>query len=407
MAESRALRLGMAGFVAVFLLLLTAAGASAAPPPQSQLTAVRSQLSGLGATADSRGKAALAAAVVELERATAETLWIDPRDAVPPPNGDAVFAGSSGALQEIASILGDHSVSRGGLRAASGEILEAQADLATNAMAQVRPAPPWGGGPPLPRWQLAFALVGEQATQVVSALRQSAVEEAATNYLLSSTDELLAEPESITGPPLSVWGRPEVFLLGSEGCPFCAIDRWSIVVALAQFGRFAPLAVTVSSTYDLDPATRTFRFSNLQYFSPYIAFVPLESWSNQPGGSLRCFGETYPWWTEIQAPTPSEEQLINRYDTVEGCLGSIPFLDVANRWASYSSYANPSVIAGMSWEQIARSLSSPGSPVAQDIDGGAEILTAQICDVDGGQPAHVCDSSTVRRYQEAFAPSPG
>lgn len=406
MAAVKVLRgMGVMGCLAMLLLLATAGDALAAhPSPQTQLTQVQSQLSSLVAPADVRAKGVLRTTVDDLERATAESLWIDPSDAVPPPNGNAVFTASSEAVREIAAILNDHSVSLSALLAASGEILQAQADLANNALAQVRTAPSGVGAAPFARWQLAFAQLGQQTTQAVTTLSLPAVEQAAEAYLASTTDELFAIPQQITGSPLTVQGRPEFFVWGSEGCPYCGIDRWSIVVALAQFGEFAPLAVTVSSTYDLDPATRTFRFSNTHYASPYVAFVPVDEWSNQPGGTLRCFGETFPWWTETQAPTPDEQGLINQYDTFEGCLEALPFLDVANKWATLGSYPNPAVISALSWEQIARSLSNPGSVVAQVIDGGAEIIAAQICSLDGERPARVCNSRTAQKYQEVFTP---
>jgi len=388
----------------MLLLLTTAGDASAAQPaPQTQLTQVQSQLSSLAASTDVQATAALTAAAEDLERATAESLWVNPNDAVPPPNGDIVFTASSEAARDIATIPRNHSVSRSALLAARAEILEAQADLADDALAQVPSAQSGVGGAPFARWQLAFALIGKQTTQALTTLSQPAVEQAAEAYLASTTDELLAVPQPITGSPLTVHGRPELFVWGSEGCPYCGIDRWSTVVALAQFGQFAPLSVTVSSTEDVPPATPTFRFSNAHYSSPFVAFAPLDEWSNQPG-TLSCFGETFPWWAETQAPTPDEQELINQYDTFEGCPEALPFIDVANKWATRGSYANPEVIDGLSWEQIAQSLSNPGSVVAQVIDGGAEIIAAQICSVDGERPARVCNSATALKYQELFTP---
>jgi hypothetical protein len=38
------------------------------------------------------------------------------------------------------------------------------------------------------------------------------------------------------------------------------------------------------------------------------------------------------------------------------------------------------------------------------IDGGAEIIAAQICNVDGERPARVCNSATAQKYQDVFTP---
>jgi hypothetical protein len=176
-----------------------------------------------------------------------------------------------------------------------------------------------------------------------------------------------------------------------------------MVLALAQFGTFSPLALSVSSPSEA--LIRTFSFYASQFASSYVTFVPVEGYTNQPNlpGEPLCEGRpAYPW-SILQAPTPSEQELINRYDGYEPCPGvanGIPFLDVANTWTTVGSYASPLVIERMSWQQITASLSNPGSAAGQAIDGGAELLSAQICEVDHAQPARVCSSPVIRRYQE-------
>jgi Domain of unknown function (DUF929) len=198
-------------------------------------------------------------------------------------------------------------------------------------------------------------------------------------------------------------GKPELLYYGAEGCPFCGAARWSMLVALAQFGKFTPLAPTVSATYDLDPSTHSLTFYNSNFTSRYLAFVPVEGFTNQPA-EFTCGELTFPFWTTLQSPTPSQEETILRYDNFEGCFEALPFQDVGNKWLTLSSYPNPAVLAGLSWQQIAQKLAEPSSIAGQALDGGAEIFTAEICDVDGGQPASVCDTSTVKQYQEIFTP---
>src|SRR5271155_4359240 len=36
-------------------------------------------------------------------------------------------------------------------------------------------------------------------------------------------------------------GRPEVIFLGAEFCPYCSVERWSLVMALSKFGNFSHL----------------------------------------------------------------------------------------------------------------------------------------------------------------------
>jgi hypothetical protein len=72
---------------------------------------------------------------------------------------------------------------------------------------------------------------------------------------------------------------------------------------------------------------------------------------------------------------------------------------VGNRWTTIGAYADVQVVQGMSWTQIASALADPGSAVAQSVEGGAVLLTAQICEVTGEQPASVCGSSVVQQWQ--------
>jgi hypothetical protein len=52
----------------------------------------------------------------------------------------------------------------------------------------------------------------------------------------------LTAPHLVAGPaPFTVGGKPDVLFVGAEFCPFCAAERWPMVVALARFGRFTEL----------------------------------------------------------------------------------------------------------------------------------------------------------------------
>jgi hypothetical protein len=396
------------GVLAVAFSLAPAAPACADAPPLTELTQAQSQLSALEGKADARTKAALEGTVAQLGIATAQSLWADSSDAVPPPYGDTVFSASNTAIDDLTGAFGDPTISREALRTADAEILDAAHELADGALAQLGGAR-WGWQG-LRRgsihdfqalWDGAFRILGEEITRAATTVPQATVDQAALNYL-PHYDSLGALPESISGSPLLSAGRPELYYYGSEGCPFCAVDRWSMVVGLAQFGEFSPLALMESSTYDVYPATNTFTFYGSHYYSPYLAFVPDEAFTNQPGGTETCDGVTYPTWTSLQSPADEQQQLIDQYDYFyEGC-GSFPFLDLANMFATAGSYASPSVVGGMSWRQIAASLEQPSSMAGQEIDAGAEILAAQVCQVDGEQPARVCEDPVNRQYQHAL-----
>jgi Domain of unknown function (DUF929) len=382
------------------MLGFSASALAIATPPLTELREARSNLSGLVAAGDTKAKAALQAATADLSEATAASLWVDSSDAVPPPEGKAVFAKATAALKQLNRILNDRTVPEGALLEATAEIGEAEDDLAVVAAEEVPGfhAPP---GTPAKKWRAAFHELGKQITGSVTSVPQATVEAAALNYgaqLEEKSIELWTAPQMISGSPLTDEGKPELFYYGAEGCPFCAIARWSMVAALAQFGNFSTLGPMVSSTTDLDPATHTLTFYRSKYKSSYVAFVPDEAFTNQPACET-CF------WTELQAPTPAQQELINSYDIDEyegEIFHGFPFLDVANKWATLSSTANPELLAGMSWQQIATVMRDAGSPVGQAIDGGAEIITAQICEADGEQPVRICESAIVQAYRNAL-----
>lgn len=394
---------GFLGALALWSLFALGYGASAfaAPPPLAQLHQAQANISALVEGGDTHAKATLEAARADLAEITGPSLWVDPSDAVPPPEGQVVFAKATAAVEQLDRILSDRTVNEGSLLATRGEILEAEADLAASAAEQAAGFHA-GPGTPAAKWKAAYREVGKQLTDAVTSLPQATFDAAASNYanaLREKTTELYTTPQTITGSPLSEEGKPELFYYGAEGCPYCAIERWSMLAALSRFGKFAPVHPMVSSTTDEPPATRTLTFSKVKYKSAYVSFVPDEAFTNQPPcGSCE-------FWSELQPPTAAEQELINAYDIFEfegHVFHAFPFLDVGNAWATVGSTDDPSLLAGMSWQQVTTAMADPASMAGQAIDGGAEIITAQICAVDGGQPAHICESVIVRGYWEGL-----
>jgi hypothetical protein len=389
---------------------IVAAPVAAAPPSApstpalTELTEAQSQLSALEAGADARGKAALTDAVAQLGAATAQSLWADASDVVPPPEGDAVFTAAGAAIRDLVSIARDPSVPSATLGAVGDEILGACGELASGALhaaglPSVRAA---SVGVAQLDWDRAFARLGAEITAQVASVPQAGVDAAAEASLHSASAGLYSFPAQLVAPPLTSAGKPDVFFYGAEACPFCAAGRWSIALALAQFGRFAPLALSESATFDLYPATNTLTFYNSSYTSPFVAFTPVEAYTNQPGTPPSC---GFPPWGALQTPTAGEQQVLNEFDSLFGCP-VFPFLDVANRWATVGPYPNPAVLQGMSWRQIAGSLSTPAAAAAEEIDGGAEMIAAQICEADGEQPVRVCGDPVNRQYQQLLATAP-
>jgi hypothetical protein len=188
-------------------------------------------------------------------------------------------------------------------------------------------------------------------------------------------------PSSISGSPLTLNGKPEVLYIGGNYCPFCAVERWSIIIALSRFGQFSNLAYMLSSPSDQNPNSPTFTFENASYSSNYISFVPVEEFGNDPS-------------TVIQPLTTAQQSIVSQYDTCPSSpssSGAIPFMDIDNAYAINCGAQSALDIHGENWTQISSQLNDPSSNVAMLIDGAANTIITAICKVDGGSPASVCD----------------
>ena len=197
-------------------------------------------------------------------------------------------------------------------------------------------------------------------------------------------------PKATTGnqPALVSNGKPEVLYIGAEYCPFCAAERWPMVVALSRFGTFSNLGATESATSDQFPGTKTFSFYRSTYSSPYLVFTPVEEQSNQRSGNS---------YTTLQKPTADQQKLFQQFDTppYSQSSGGIPFVDFGNRSIVSGASYSPQVLQGQSMAAIAGSLVDPSNQTAQNINGTANILTAAICQLTNNQPAQVCRSPTI------------
>ena len=172
-----------------------------------------------------------------------------------------------------------------------------------------------------------------------------------------------------SGPPLTVGGKPVIEFVSEESCPFCAAERWPLTVALSHFGNWSQLGVTKSAATDIFPDTATLSFRSAQYRSGQLTLHTTELTDNA-GHAL-------------QAATSLDRQLIGQYDVppyVNSAdqSGAVPFLDIGNRYILAGAQFDPQVLAGLSATQIAAQLRDPSSPVAQAIDGSANVIVAAI-----------------------------
>jgi hypothetical protein len=189
------------------------------------------------------------------------------------------------------------------------------------------------------------------------------------------------------GSPLTSGGKPEVLYMGAEYCPYCAAERWAMVVALSRFGTFSGLSTVHSgnNSGEVYPNTPTWTFLHTTYSSKYLVFSPVELETNIPSGQ---------GYTALQTATSAQQALLAKYDAPpyvpSADNGAIPFIDFGNKYMLSGASYSPQVLQGKSWSQIASALKDPASPIAQAVDGAANYLTATICTLTGNQPATAC-----------------
>jgi hypothetical protein len=173
-------------------------------------------------------------------------------------------------------------------------------------------------------------------------------------------------------------GKPEFLYVGAEWCPYCAAERWAMIVALSHFGRISGLRPTTSSSSDVYPDTHTLSFYGSTYTSTYLDFVPveLEDRNRNP----------------LQSMTAAQQQLAQTYDAAN----SIPFIDLGNAYTMIGQGVPASLLQGLSWSQIADALSNPATPVTKAIVGNSNYLTAAICKLPSAGTAPICSDPAIK-----------
>lgn len=226
--------------------------------------------------------------------------------------------------------------------------------------------------PPKPIPEDATALVVAQLTSLPASQFDAIGQGTATNLI-----------KRVSGPLLTgATGKPQVLYIGAEYCPYCAAERWAIIVALGRFGTFSGVQTTTSSSNDVYPDTPTFTFRSASYTSSYIDFRAVETTdrNQQP----------------LQSPTAAEQQLWMKFDSA----GSIPFIDFANQYAMSGATYLPDLLGGASWQAIASDVQDQNSAQAKAIVGSANLMTAAICKATSDKPASVCSSAVIQGLQK-------
>ncbi|MDV3223119.1 DUF929 family protein [Intrasporangium sp.] len=188
-----------------------------------------------------------------------------------------------------------------------------------------------------------------------------------------------AVPQRVQGGEvLQEDGKPRMIYVGAEFCPYCASERWAMVAALSRFGTFEGLAPTRSATNDGNIPTVTFTGST--YTSDYLSFGAWETRDRE--------------FNELQKLPADVDALFKQHNPE----GGIP-------WTFYGTHELPGSGIPLEpllehtgddgWNEIVTQMQTGTSEVGQSINAGANMISAQVCELTGGQPADVCTSPGV------------
>lgn len=202
--------------------------------------------------------------------------------------------------------------------------------------------------------------------------------------------------------PLTLAGKPEILYEGAEFCPYCAAQRWAIVVALSEVGRFSNLrTISSKSSPEVYPDTPTFTFYKSTYESPYVSFVAVEEETRSE--------------TPLQSPTPEESKLFSEYEKSpylqKGEIPGIPFVDLGNRYLIIGPSYSPGYLHSASGDTapplpigtVAGGLSMASTSIAKVVDGTANYILGGICWMTNNRPVKVCASAGPRQAEAVLA----
>ena len=74
---------------------------------------------------------------------------------------------------------------------------------------------------------------------------------------------------------------------------------------------------------------------------------------------------------------------------------SFPFLYYGGQYVQTQVGFSDTDLSGLNWTQITADLKDPTNPIAKDILGESNVITAMICKMTNNQPSSVCSSSGV------------
>src|SRR5579863_79907 len=175
--------------------------------------------------------------------------------------------------------------------------------------------------------------------------------------------------------------KPEILYIGAEFCPYCAAERWSLVMALSKFGTFHNVMGTTSSSTDVNASTPTFSFYKSTYTSPYLSFPAVETETNTKA--------------TLQNPNAAETAIWQKWDAPPYVSaadeGSIPFIYLGGKYLVTGASYDASHIAG--WQMLAAVsyMTAGNNTTSKSAEAVAGYFVSDMCTLTHNKPAAVCN----------------
>jgi hypothetical protein len=183
--------------------------------------------------------------------------------------------------------------------------------------------------------------------------------------------------------PITAGGKPRILYVGAEYCPFCAVERWPMIIALSRFGTWQGLRYAFSAAApEVYPNTATFTFHGASYTSTWLSFTGVETHTNKVQGS---------GYAPLDTLSSADMAIFRAHDT----QGSTPFIDLGGKFVIIGATYDPKHVVARTQAQIAATLDNPADANGASVIAAANVITASLCELTGGQPANVCSSSGV------------
>lgn len=161
--------------------------------------------------------------------------------------------------------------------------------------------------------------------------------------------------------PLFTNNKLTIVYVGAEFCPYCAMERWAIVMALEQYGNFSNLS-QITSSEDNVP---TYTFVGSTFTSSKIDFQPAEIENNG-----------YPNPSSLQSMNNIQSQLFNKYSK----QGYFPFLCIGGKIYQVGAGASFSLgsFSKQSPSTVQNQIYAKSGPLYQQIHTEAVLMTTYI-----------------------------